>query len=83
MRKHGNLVAHLPVEEVERRFRTCRDARVKSRWQAIWLRMQGRATIEVAGIISCKPGTYPEIISEPQLVFHSKIARWFCYGRQV
>lgn len=55
MRKHGNLIAHLPLEEVEHRFRTCRDARVKSRWQGIWLRMQGRTTAEVACIISCKP----------------------------
>lgn len=55
MRKHGNVEAHLLVGEVEHRFRTCRDARVKSRWQAIWLRMQGRTTAEVAAIISCKP----------------------------
>ena len=55
MRKHGNLIAHLPLEEVEHRFCRCRDARVKSRWQGIWLRMQGRTTAEVACIISCKP----------------------------
>lgn len=55
MKKHGELTQHLPVEEIELRFRKCRDACVKSRWQAIWLRMRGKSTTEVSELISCKP----------------------------
>lgn len=55
MRRHGELRHHLQIEEIERRFRTCRDAGVKSRWQAIWLRTRGKTTTEVSELISCKP----------------------------
>jgi transposase len=55
MNKHSELVQHLPVNEVEKRFRACKDANVKSWWQAIWLRMKGKTTTEVSQIVSCKP----------------------------
>ena len=31
------VIAHLPVEEVGRRYRTCQDPMEKTRWQAVWL----------------------------------------------
>ena len=31
------VVAHLPVEEVRRRYRTCPDPKEKTRWHLIWL----------------------------------------------
>jgi transposase len=62
MRKHGELTLYLPIEEVERRFRTCRDARVKSRWQAIWLRMRGKPTTDISEIISCKPDWVRQLV---------------------
>ena len=55
VKKHSNLINHLSIEEIERQFRKCRDGRIKSRWQAIWLRMQKKTTTEVSKIVSCKP----------------------------
>ena len=55
MSKIVDVKTHLSVEEVEKRFRYCRDGRVKSRWQAIWLRMLGKPTTEISKLISCKP----------------------------
>jgi len=55
MNKHAAIVWHLPVEEVQKQYRACRDARVKSRWRAIWLRMRGKTTTEVSEMIDCKP----------------------------
>ena len=31
------VVAHLPAEELGRRYRTCPDPKEKTRWQLIWL----------------------------------------------
>jgi len=31
------LHAHLSLEELEQRYRSCQDAREKTRWQVIWL----------------------------------------------
>ena len=31
------IVAHLPHDEVARRYRACRDGREKTHWQLIWL----------------------------------------------
>lgn len=55
MSAHSVVITHLRIEEVESHFRKCRDGRIKSRWQAIWLRMQGKSSTEVSKIISCKP----------------------------
>lgn len=50
MAKLGDVVAHLTVAELRRRFRECGDGVEKIHWQAIWLRAQGRSTGEVAKI---------------------------------
>jgi hypothetical protein len=31
------IVSHLGPDEIARRYRTCRDAREKTHWQALWL----------------------------------------------
>lgn len=50
MAKLAEVVGHLTVAELRRRFRECEDAVEKIHWQAIWLRAQGRSTSEVATI---------------------------------
>ena len=32
-----HMDAHLPADEIDRRYKACRDAREKTRWQIIWL----------------------------------------------
>ena len=71
MNKHREIVPHLSSEEVRNRFSTCKDARVKSWWQAIWLRMNGKTTIEVSQIINCKPDWVRRIVR-----------RWNAQGEQ-
>ena len=55
MNRHAELLGHLPLDDIEKCYRTCKDGRVKSRWHAIWLRMRGKTTTEVSEIISCQP----------------------------
>ena len=55
MDTHARLEAHLSVDEIGKRYRMCKDARVKIWLQAIWLRAQGNGTNEVAQTIGCKP----------------------------
>lgn len=62
MNKHKEIVQHLPINEAEKRFRTCKDVHVKSWWQAVWLRMKGKTTTEVSQIISCKPDWVRQLI---------------------
>jgi transposase len=50
MSKLAEVVPHLTVAELQRRFRECDDAVEKIHWQAVWLRAQGRSTSEVAEI---------------------------------
>lgn len=62
MNRHNEVVQHFPIEEVETRFRICKDVYVKSWWQAVWLRMKGKTTTEVSEIISCKPDWVRQLI---------------------
>lgn len=55
MNRHAVVLPHLSMEEVQNRYRVCKDALVKSWWQAILLRLRGKTTSEVAEIIGCKP----------------------------
>lgn len=55
MSQRLQVAPHLSVEEIKKRFRKCRDGRIKSRWQAIWLCIRGRSTKDVAEIIGCQP----------------------------
>ena len=41
------IAGHLPVDELERRYRTARDAVARSQWQIVWQLAQGRRIREV------------------------------------
>jgi transposase len=42
------LAAHLSDTEVRNRFRACRDATERARWQVVWLKTQQRTTDAIA-----------------------------------
>src|SRR5215217_3166077 len=59
----ARIVDHLPVEELEARYRASHDATEARHLQAIWLLAQGRTVLEVAGVLafagcwpSCRAG---------------------------
>ena len=49
------IVEHLPVEELERRYRAAEDATEARHIQAIWLLAQGRAVLDVASVLAFAP----------------------------
>src|SRR5918999_5213257 len=51
----ARIVEHLPVEELEARYRAARDATEARHLQAIWLLAQGRTVLEVAEVLSFVP----------------------------
>lgn len=46
------LIPHLPIEELEGRFRACRDVVERSRWHMVWLVGQGHSGASVARLTS-------------------------------
>jgi transposase len=57
----AHIVAHLPVEELERRYRAAQGATEARHIQAIWLLAQGRAVLEVADILAFAPRWVAEL----------------------
>ena len=51
----ARIVGHLPVEELEARYRAARDATETRHFQAIWLLAQGRTFLEVAEVLAFVP----------------------------
>ena len=51
----ARIVGHLPVEELETRYRAARDATAARHHQAIWLLAQGRTILEVAEVLAFVP----------------------------
>src|SRR3712207_9040566 len=51
----ARIVDHLPVEELEARYRASHDATQASHLQAIWLLAQGRTVLEVAEVRAFAP----------------------------
>jgi hypothetical protein len=51
----AHIVEHLPVEELERRYRAAQDVAEARHTQAIWLLAQGRAVLDVAGVLAFAP----------------------------
>ena len=49
------IVEHLPVTELERRYRAARDVSEARHTQAVWLLAQGRAVLDVAGVLAFAP----------------------------
>lgn len=55
------LPAHLPVADLERRYRSARDPVARSHFQIIWLLAQGRSTTEVARVTGYSVGWVREV----------------------
>ena len=51
----ARIVGHLPVEELEARYRAARDATEARHFQAIWLLAQGRTVLETAEVLALVP----------------------------
>ena len=57
----ARIVEHLPVEELEARYRAARDATEARHFQAIWLLAQGRTFVEVAEVLAFVPRWVEEL----------------------
>src|ERR671913_500067 len=57
----ARIVAHLPVEELEARYRAARVATEARHYQGIWLLAQGRTFLEVAGVLAFVPRWVEEL----------------------
>jgi transposase len=55
------IVGHLPLEELEARYRAARDATEARHTQAIWLLAQGRTVLEVAEVLAFVPRWVEEL----------------------
>jgi transposase len=51
----ARIVGHLPVEELEARYRAARDVMEARHFQAIWLLAQGRTVLEVSEVLAFVP----------------------------
>src|SRR4028119_551278 len=51
----ARIVEHLPIEELEARYRAARDVTEARHYQAIWLLAQGRTVLEVAEVLAFMP----------------------------
>ena len=51
----AHIVEHLPVAALEKLYRAARDATEARHIQAIWLLAQGRAVLDVAGVLAFAP----------------------------
>ena len=51
----ARIVEHLPIEELEARYRAARDVTEARHDQAIWLLAQGRTVLEVAEVLAFVP----------------------------
>ena len=57
----ARIVGHLPVAELEARYRAARDATEARHTQAIWLLAQGRTFLEVAEVLAFAPRWVEEL----------------------
>src|ERR671910_1371339 len=57
----ARIVEHLPVTELEARYRAARDVTEARHYQAIWLLAQGRTFLEVAGVLAFVPRWVEEL----------------------
>src|SRR5918997_1784499 len=51
----ARIVGHLPVEELEARYRAAQDVTTARHYQALWLLAQGRTVLEVAEVLAFVP----------------------------
>ena len=57
----ARIVDHLPLEELEARYRAARDVTEARHTQAIWLLAQGRTVLEVAEVLAFVPRWVEEL----------------------
>ena len=57
----ARIVDHLPLEELEARYRAARDVTEARHHQAIWLLAQGRTFLEVAEVLAFVPRWVEEL----------------------
>ena len=57
----ARIVDHLPVEELEARYRAARDVTEARHYQAIWLLAQGRTFLEVGEVMAFAPRWLEEL----------------------
>src|SRR3712207_4853705 len=57
----ARIVEHLPVEELEARYRAARGVTEARHFQAIWLLAQGRTFVEVAEVLAFVPRWVQEL----------------------
>src|SRR5215207_7769436 len=57
----ARIIDHLPIEELETRYRAARDATEARHFQAIWLLAQGRTFLEVAAVLAFVPRWVEEL----------------------
>ena len=57
----ARIVGHLPVEELEARYRAARDATEARHFQAVWLLAQGRTFLEAAEVLAFAPRWVEEL----------------------
>ena len=57
----ARVVEHLPVEELEARYRAARDATEARHFQAIWLLAQERTVLDLAGALAFTPRWVEEL----------------------
>jgi transposase len=57
----ARIVGHLPLEELEGRYRSARDVTEARHTQAIWLLAQGRTVLEVAEVLAFAPRWVEEL----------------------
>src|SRR5918995_807921 len=57
----ARIVDHLPLEELEARYRAARDVTEARHTQAVWLLAQGRTFLEVAQVLAFAPRRVEEL----------------------
>src|ERR687893_2145009 len=57
----ARIVGHLPVEELEARYRAARDATEARHFQAVWLLARGRTVLEAAEVLAFAPRWVEEL----------------------
>lgn len=50
MTQRMTIAPHLPIEELQQRYRAAEDPVARSQWQILWLLAAGRPTAPVAGV---------------------------------
>ena len=72
----ARIVGHLPVEELEARYRAARDPTAARHFQAIWLLAQGRTVLEVAEVLAALAERLKQPPEDGGMWSGPKVAAW-------